>query len=159
MQYNFFGNNGKIICIFEDKIIVMAKSLMQSMKKMGTDPENSDSAYLKKNLSQLALSAGKVVKDMKGNEVGRTYAGFGPTAGRTVNVLKGSEDATVVEGGKKRVVKLKDLHEEHSQLMSDYAKSKQTEGEKSAKKIAGDTTKYMSDENVARLSESMKKQK
>lgn len=132
---------------------------LQSMKKMGPDPVNSDSAYLKKDLSKLALSAGKVVKDMKGNEVGRTFAGIGPVAGRTVNVLKGSDDATVVEGGKKRLVKLADLHGEHMQLMSDWAKAKQAEGIANSKKIASDTTKYMSDENVARMAANMKKQK
>jgi hypothetical protein len=138
----------------------MAKSsmqLMQSMKKMGSDTDNTDSTYLKKNPSKLALSAGRVVKDMKGNEVGRTYAGFGPTAGRTVNVSKDSEDATVIEGGKKRLVKLTDLHKEHSELLSEYAKRKIEEGKESLKKIAGDTTKYMSDENVKRTNENMNK--
>lgn len=133
--------------------------MLKSMKKMGPDQDPSDSVYLKKRVSQLGLAPGRVVKNMKGEEVGRTFAGIGPMAGRTVDVSKDSEDATETVGGKKRMVKLKDLADEYTQTLSEWAKSKQAEGIASSKKIASDTTKYMSDSAVARMAANMKKQK
>jgi hypothetical protein len=135
--------------------------MLQSMKKMGPDPDQdpSDSVYLKKRVSQLGLAPGRVVKNMKGEEVGRTFSGTGPMAGRTVSVSKDSDDATETVGGKKRVVKLKDLATEYTEMLSSYSKSMNAKGLEDAKKIAGDTTKYMSDSAIARMAANMKKQK
>jgi hypothetical protein len=126
--------------------------MLKSMKKSSPDPEDDYvSKYTKGN--KILGKASPILGASGKDTVAIKITGSGPTAGQTVVIKKGSDEAEVEEGGSKKKMTLAELAAKQKQQKIDWAKSMQSPAMQ--QKVQPPTTP-MSDEKVAKLSEYLK---
>jgi hypothetical protein len=126
--------------------------MLKSMKKSSTDPEDDYvSKYTKGN--KILGKASPILGASGKDTVAIKITGSGPTAGQTVVIKKGSDEAEVEEGGSKKKMTLAELAAKQKQQKIDWAKNMQSPAMQ--QKVPPPNTP-MSDEKVAKLSEYLK---
>ena len=136
---------------------IVTESEREQIKGLYEQPVQSqpvtDETILGMSPSKLGLKPGQIMKDKTGVEVARVFAGMSPNSGHTITITLGNDYAKVFnpEDNTTKNVPMDQLRKEYKQRMVDYLQNM-------TKKIntSPADTKYMSDDDVAKLSASLK---
>lgn len=136
---------------------VITESEKEQIKGLYEQPVQSqpvtDETILGMSPSKLGFKPGQIMKDKTGVETARIFAGMTPNSGHTITYTIGNDYAKVFnpEDNSTKNIPMEELRKEYKQRMVTYLQNM-------AKKINTPPaeTKYMSDDDVAKLNASLK---
>ena len=137
--------------------LIVTESEREQIKGLYEQPVQNqpvtDESLLGISPSKIGFKEGQIMKNSSGAEIGKLYVGMGPNAGHRITITYGQNGAKVFnpEDKSTRTISLEELRNEYKQRMLSYT---QNMLKKINTPIAN--TKYMSDDDVAKLNTSLK---